>query len=84
MSTLPGVKTWEGFSTGLNMKSVEPLEGCGRQSKRRERVKAQQDNSQQVPLVKDPGTYSVSTGYYLGTQVLNISLLVKITLRYFA
>lgn len=28
------------------MKSVEPSEGCGRQSKRRERVKAQQDNSQ--------------------------------------
>ena len=38
------------------MKSVETSEGCGRQARRRERVKAQQDNSQ-VPISKDQVLY---------------------------
>lgn len=49
VSTRPGEKVEGGCP---NMKSVETSEGCGRQGRRRERVKAQQDNSQ-VPLSKD-------------------------------
>ena len=37
----------------LNMKSVETSEGCGRQGRRRERVKVQQDNSQVLLKDKD-------------------------------
>ena len=53
------------------MKSVETSEGCGRQGKRRERAKAQQDNSQ-VPPLKDPGTQGTKVPPLKdpGTQVL--------------
>ena len=56
------------------MKSVETSEGCGRQGKRRERAKAQQDNSQ-VPPLKDPGSQVP-----LKTKLLRLS---KKTFRYF-
>ena len=46
------------------MKSVETSEGCGRQGRRRERVKAQQDNSQ-VPLSKEQATQVL----YLCTKI---------------
>ena len=52
------VESWVKNSVGwnllrLNMKSVETSEGCGRQGRRRERVKVQQDNSQVLLKDKD-------------------------------
>ena len=64
---------------GLNMKSVETSEGCGRQGRRRERVKAQQDNSQVPPFLKDPGTNKYQDTS-LDQKLLKPSLT---TLRYF-